>query len=208
MIPELIQTFKERLDAQAFIEQNYALGLSYTVNAQKTPVVFEGDEPLQVNFDNYRSVSFWLLNGPVNQTQRDSDVSCGAWVQKKVPLRLIYYSGSNGKKICVPVNEDALGNIISVLAFQDDKELRSNYWLSSISLQATSQEFRREVVWNYLYGNLPFKMREHEQLFSVDFDLVFEGDPLCWTIPCAPVILQETDPLQALLTEGKQNLFE
>ena len=206
MIPELINTFKERLQNQEFIEQCYGLGMLYTANTQKLPVVFERDEPLQVNFDNYRSVSFWLLNGPVNQTQRDADTSCGAWIQKKVPLRLIFFSAINEKKVCLPIDEDAPANIISVLVFQDDKQLRESFELAGITLQVTSQEFRREVVWSFLYGNLPFKMREHEQLFSIDFDLTFEGDPVCWTVPCSPILLRDPES-DGILDENDQNIF-
>ena len=205
MIPELINALKERLQAQEFIEQCYGLGVLYTGNSQKTPVVFESDEPLQVNFDNYTSLAFWLLNGPVTQAQRDSDVSCGAWVQKKVSLRLIYFSTNNRKQICVPVDEDSLANIISVLVFQEDKELRDAFQLAGVSLQATSQEFRREIVWTYLYGNLPFKMQEHEQLFALDFELMFEGSPICWTVPCSPVLVEGPDDM--IEDEDDQNIF-
>ena len=207
MIPEIINVLKDRLINQQFIAQCYGLGTLYTVNSQKQPVVFDADEPLLVNFDNYTSLTFWLLNGPVTQIQADSDVSCGAWVQKRAPLKLIYFSTGNRKKICLPIDEDALANIISVLVFQDDKELRDSFQLAGISLSATSQEFRREILWNYLFGSLPFKMEEHQQLFSIDFDLVFEGNPACWATPCAAVLLDTTQPPQDFVTEDDENLF-
>ncbi len=207
MIAEIINTLRDRIADQQFIEQCYGLGMLYNGSSHKQPVVFDKDEPLHINFDNYNSLTFWLLNGPITQIQADSDVSCGAWVQKRVPLKLIYFSAANNKKNCVPIDEDALANIIAVLVFQDDRALREAFQLSGVSLYAVSQEFRREIVWTYLLGNLPFKMQEHQQLYAIDFELTFEGNPACWATPCAAVLLETTHPPQTFVTEDDENLF-
>ncbi len=185
MIPEIVIALTERITEAAIIQKAYGLGILSKTNNIQEPLVFEGDEPLHVDFDKYESVSFFLLNGPVTQVQRDNDISCGAWVAKRVPLRLIFFSTDNAKKSCIAINEDASANLIQTLVFQQDKALCSQFGVASISLAVTAQELRPDLVWEQVFGNKQVMLTDDQQLLSIDFDLLFEGNPACWNVPCA-----------------------
>ena len=186
MLPEIIKVLSDRITRSGVVEKVFGLGTVYRLKDSTEPVVFENGQPVHIDFDQHKTLCFFLLNGPVSQAQRDNDVSYGVFITKKVPLRLIYFSAGRDERICLPLHERDVQNIISLLAFQDDKELRDEFKLSSVSFQVTSQEFRSEIVWAQIFGKLNYNLNETQQLFSIDFDLNFEGDPSCWLIqPCA-----------------------
>ncbi|HWB63524.1 MAG TPA: hypothetical protein VG603_08460 [Chitinophagales bacterium] len=204
MIPELINALAERLNHAGFIQQTYGLALLYKTNQSQEPVVFENGEPLHVDFDNYKSLAFFVLNGPITQTQRDSDISCGVFIAKRVPLRLFFYAAESTKQNCLPVDEDALADIIATLVFQQDKDLCAQFGLAAISMAAIAMELRPDAAWAQVFGNKPLALTGTQQLLSADFDLLFEGDPACWIVPCGANL--NTEDLNTITNENNQNL--
>ncbi|MDB5283615.1 MAG: hypothetical protein JWO06_2690 [Bacteroidota bacterium] len=197
MLIKITNILSDRISG--LVEKAYGLGFIYQVNSNKEPIVFNNGEPLHIDLDQYKSLCFFLLNGPVTQSQRDSDVSCGVLITKKIPLRLIYFSSAEDNSICLPVDDGDVTNISGALVFQDDKALREQFKLSAISLTNIQQEYRSEIVWPQIYGAANFNLKEDQQLFALDFDLNLEGDPTCWIQgPCGEdkILDDETyDPL-------------
>lgn len=180
MIPELIEALAARITNSNLVERSLGLISINTVNGNKEPVAWQEQEPQHINLDDYQSLTFFLLNGPVAQTQQDNDVSCGVLITKKVPIRLVYFASFNAAGTCMFIDERALQNLVSTLVFQDDKALRNSFSLSSINVSATAQELRRDAVWQQVFGNTNSLLKENQQLLSADFDLMFEGNPACW----------------------------
>ena len=177
MIPEIVNALTARIAEASIVQKAYSLGLLSKTNNVQEPIVFEGDEPLHVDLDQYQSTCFFLLNGPVTQTQRDNDISCGSWIAKRVPLRLVFFSVDNSKRNCIAINEDASANLIQTLVFQQDKTLCEDFAVASISLSATAQELRPDIAWTQVYSNSPVTLTDNQQLLTIDFDLLFEGNP-------------------------------
>jgi hypothetical protein len=202
MIAEVIQILANNLKGRGYIQQPNGLGLFTVRNKQKILVTYKGTE-LHWLLDNFTTSCIFILNGPVSVTQADNDVSCGAMLTKRIPLRLFVYSNDNTQKQASPFLDSLADNVIGTLAFQTNVTLQQQFSARTITMAVTSQEFRREIVWEQVYPGQQLSISDYQQLFSIDFDLTIEADPKCWLKICGGM---ETEGGESLTNEQNEQI--
>lgn len=184
MLNVIAQYLNAKLATLRYIDKKYGLAAVVQRGENTFPAVMEKDEPVHINYDGYRSLVYFMLNGKVERTTEEHPhLACKYLVKETFPLKLIVYVLGKENVNCDSKSQDILWGIGQILTGRQ-KTLASEAGYEYAEIQIKNSELNKKNVWSEL-TNGPVKLKDNDILLSIELDVLTEGVESCFVAaPC------------------------
>lgn len=187
MLSKIVSYINSQLSGMTYIDKVYGLAhIGHDVaDDGKFPVVYEGAEPIGVNFDNYKSCVFILQDGKPDRSglEEHPHLACTYRISETHHLRLILYKQGLESVNCDSESQNIANSIAKFITgkhsqFSDEMNLE----LTTMHVRSISTD--RYEIWGSLFSE-NYSLNNADMLVQIDFDVTIEGVESCFvTDPC------------------------
>lgn len=184
MLTTISQYLKQRIQALNYIQQVYGIGQLLQVNGEQVPSIKINGEDTHVNFDNYKSLVFFLKNGNVGHSAEEHPFLANAdLITKTYPLRLILYSQAIENTDCNSLSQSLADNIISSLN-GEQAAFKASVSVDRCRIEFGNTDLDKYSVWESLYS-IDSVLKDADVLIAIEFTVTITGLESCFTdSPC------------------------
>lgn len=184
MLTTISQYLKQRIQALNYIQQVYGIGQLLQVNGEQVPSIKINGEDTHVNFDNYKSLVFFLKNGNVGHSAEEHPFLANAdLITKTYPLRLILYSQVLENTDCNSLSQSLADNIISALN-GEQAAFKASVSVDRCRIEFGNTDLEKYSVWESLYS-IDSVLKDADVLIAIEFTVTITGLESCFIdSPC------------------------